>query len=151
MRLRCKIFTLGAFILLAAVAFANKHHELNGTWSLVPGQSNFAGGPDILYGTLTIDDREGNLYVSRNFDFDDNDHGMIAYEFSADGPEHSTIRQGKEFKTKGRWEGDVLKVTTVQDGHTTVERFSLTPDGNLMLVVHRDNAAPMTLMFRRIG
>lgn len=146
-----KFFTLCAVILLASAAFAHNHHALNGTWSLVPSQSNFGGGPEILNGTLTINDRQGNLSVSRNFDFEAGEHGVISHEFTADGPEHSTIRDGKEFRTKAHWDGDVLKVTTVQDGRTTVERFSLTPDGGLTLAVDRQNLAPLTLMFRRTG
>ena len=152
MRLPCgKIFTLSLVILLAAVAFAHNHHALNGTWSLIPARSNFGGGPEIQNGSLTIKDREGNLYVSRNFDVENSGHGLNSYGFQADGPEHSTIRDGKEFRTKAHWEGDVLEVTTVQDGRTTVERFSLTPDGSLILVVDRQDMAPLTLMFRRVG
>jgi hypothetical protein len=146
-----KIFTAASVMLLAFAAFAHDHHALNGTWILVPEQSNFAGGHEIDNGTVTINDREGNLYVSRNFGFEANDHRTISYEFSADGRVNSTIRNGKEFQSKARWEGDILKITTFQDGRTTVERFTLTPDGSLMLVVDRQNMAPLTLMFRRAG
>jgi hypothetical protein len=146
-----KIFTVGGVVLLAAAAFAHDHHALNGTWTLVPSESNFAGGQAIQNGTLTINDREGNIYVSRNFGFEDNDHRMISYEFSTDGKVNSTIRDGKEFRTKARWEGDVLRVATFRGGLTTVERFRLRPDGSLMLVVARQGMEPLTLMFHRIA
>ena len=145
-----KTCTLGALVLWAAAAFAHDHHSLNGTWTLVPSESTSAGEHVIQSGTLTINDREGNIYVMRNFNYEDSDHRIISYEFGADGPENSTVRQGKEMKTKAHWDGDVLKVTTLQDGRTTVERFSLTPRGGLMVVVDRDGMGPFTLMFRRV-
>jgi hypothetical protein len=146
-----KICTVGALVLWAAMAFAHNHRALNGTWTLLPSESNFAGQHEIQNGTLTINDREGNIYVMRNFSYEDDDHRIVSYEFGADGPENSTVRDGKVMKTKARWDGDVLKVTTLQDGHTTVERFSLTPRGNLMVVVDREGMGPITLMFRRAG
>ncbi len=142
---------VGWLVLSAAIAFAHNHHALNGTWILVPSESNFAGGHEFQNGTITINDREGNIDVSRNFTYEDGGHRMVTYEFGADGPENATVREGKEMKTKARWEGDVLKVTTLQDGLTTVERFSLTPSGNLMLVVDRAGMGPLTLIFRRAG
>ncbi|HTX40122.1 MAG TPA: hypothetical protein VME43_34120 [Bryobacteraceae bacterium] len=146
-----KTCIVGSLVLWAAVAFAHNHHALNGTWALVPSESNFAGQPQIQNGTLTINDREGNIYVSRNFSYEARDRRIISYQFSVDGPENSTVREGKEIKTKARWEGDVLKVTTVEDGRTTVERFSLAPSGGLVLVVDREGMEPLTLRFRREG
>ncbi len=146
-----KTCTVGSLVLCAAIAFAHNHHALNGTWTLVPSESNFAGQHEIQNGTLTINDREGNIYVSRNFSYEDSAHRIISYQFSVDGPENSTVREGKEIKTKARWDGDVLRVTTVQAGRTTVERFSFTPSGGLMLVVDREGMEPLTLMFRRVG
>jgi len=146
-----KTCAVGSLVLwVAAVAFAHNHHALNGTWVLVRSASNFAGEP-IQNGTLTINDRQGNIYVSRNFSYEDGDHRIISYEFGADGPVNSTVREGKEMKTKAHWEGDALKVTTLEDGRTTVERFSLTPDGSLMLVVDREGLEPLMLLFRRVG
>ena len=71
------------------------------------------------------------------------------YGFSTDGRENSSIHQGKAFKTKAKWDGDVLRVTTTENGSTTTERFSQSPDGSLMLVVERPEHRPVTLFFQR--
>ena len=68
----CRNFLTGAITLaiFSGLAFATNHHELNGTWQLVPARSEFHGEPAIQTGTVTINDREGNIYVQRNFNFD---------------------------------------------------------------------------------
>ena len=146
-----RICTVASLVLWAGLAFAHNHHALNGTWTLVPSESNFASGPQIQNGTLTINDRQGNIYVLRNFTYEGSDHGTVSYRFGADGRENSTVREGKEMKTKAHWDGDVLKVTTLDEGRTTIERFSLTSSGTLMLVVDREGLEPLTLIFRRAG
>ena len=40
---------------------------LNGTWTLVPAKSDFAGQPVVQTGTVTIHDQNGIIIVSRNF------------------------------------------------------------------------------------
>jgi hypothetical protein len=145
-----KIFlgcTLGLFLFAASVTAAN-HHNLNGTWTLEPTRSNFAGEPAIQTGSVTINDREHNITVTRNFNYD-GANKSYEYSFSTDGRENSSIREGKNFKSKAKWEGDVLRVTTTDNGATTVERFSLAPDGSLMLVVDRAEHRPVTLFFQR--
>ncbi|MGO4885940.1 MAG: hypothetical protein ACLP59_34725 [Bryobacteraceae bacterium] len=127
---------------------ASNHHDLNGTWVLIPEQSDFAGQTAINAGSLTISDRERHVYVSRTFSYD-GALGTVSYSSSLDGNENSTIHEGKTFKTKAKFTGGVLQVTTTQDGIPTVERFSLQPDGRLILSVERPGAAPMTLAFRR--
>ena len=65
----CKIF-LGSFailVLFAALAVAGNHHQLNGTWTLVPTESDFGGEPAIQTGTVTVNDREHNITVTRSF------------------------------------------------------------------------------------
>jgi hypothetical protein len=137
-----------ALVLFAASAIAANHHSLNGTWSLVPTRSTFDGEPAIQTGSVTINDREHNITVTRSFSYDGANESF-AYSFSTDGRENSSIHQGKAFKSKAKWEGDVLRVTTTDNGTTTVERFSLAPDGALMLVVERQEHRPVTLFFER--
>ena len=145
-----KIFlgsTLG-LVLFAASALANNHHRLNGTWILEPTRSDFAGQPSIQTGAVTINDREHNITVSRSFGYDGASESF-EYSFTTDGRENATIRDGKAFKSKAKWDGDVLKVTTIDNGATSVERFSLQPDGSLMLVVERPEHRQVTLFFQR--
>jgi hypothetical protein len=140
-------YTFGLVLFATAVIAAN-HHSLNGTWALEPTRSNFGGEPAIQTGTVTINDREHNITVTRNFNYDGANQSF-EYSFTTDGRENSSIHQGKSFKSKAKWEADVLRVTTIENGATTVERFSLSPDGSLMLVVDRPEHRPVTLFFQR--
>ena len=46
-------------LLFALSAFARDHSALNGTWTLVPAKSDFAGQPVVQTGTVTINDHQG--------------------------------------------------------------------------------------------
>jgi len=133
---------------VAIPASAGGHHFLNGTWVLVPTRSEFGGGPAIETGNVTINDRQGHIYVSRSFTYD-GALGTVSYNFSVDGSENSTIHEGKTVKCKAKWEGDVLQVTTTEDKIPTVERYSLTADGALRLTVERPSHEILTLTFLR--
>ena len=111
--LLCKTFLAGVttLVLFTVPVFAHDHKNLNGTWNLIPTRSDFAGQPAIETGTVTINDREHNIYVSRNFSYDGK-RDMFSYSFSTDGRENSTIHNGQAFKSKARWDGDVLKVVS---------------------------------------
>ena len=54
-------------LLFAVSAFARDHIALNGTWTLVPTKSDFAGQPVVQTGTVTINEREGIITISRSF------------------------------------------------------------------------------------
>ena len=142
-------FLVGAatFAMLAVCGWAAHHHELNGTWQLEPARSVLNGEPAIKSGTVTIRDREGNIYVSRNFDFDAADQSVTA-NFTTDAKNGATIKQ-LGLKSKPKWDGHVLTVTTDQGGITTVERFSLLDDGNMMEQVERMGHHPETFYFVR--
>ena len=149
MRISSSKFIVGAVLavtLCAVSTFARNHHSLNGTWTLIPTKSDFAGQTVIQTGAVTINDREGNISISRDFTYD-GASDTFTYSFSTDGRENSTIRDGKDFKSKAKWEGDTLKVTTTQGGATTLERFSLAPDGTLMLNAVLPDHKPITLVF----
>src|ERR1700682_2373187 len=144
----CKIFPISFLILVlfAASAFAANHHQLNGTWNLVPAESEFGGEPAIQTGSVTINDREHNITVTRSFSYDAADQSL-SYSFSTDGRENATIREGKTFKSKANWDDDVLRVTTPENNVTTVERFTLAGDNTMKLVVERGDHRPRTLVF----
>src|SRR5579872_2063439 len=57
-------------LLFAVSAFAHEHTALNGTWTLVPTKSDFAGQPVIQTGTVTINERQGDITVSRSFTYE---------------------------------------------------------------------------------
>lgn len=145
-------FLIGAIIVAIfatlgpALALAANHHELNGMWQLIPSRSQLNGEPAIESGTVTINDREGNIYVSRNFDFDASNR-RLATTFSTDARANTSIKE-PGFRSKSKWEGDVLNVTTTQNGITTVERYSLDPDGIMVLQVNRTGHQPETFYFQ---
>ena len=145
--MRC-LKTFAAAGLFVALAFADGRHNLNGTWTLEPTRSELAGEPALETGSVTINDRQHNIYVSRNFTYDGATQ-TTAYSFSTDGRENASIKDGKAFKSKAKWDGDVLRVTTVQGDETIVERYSLNPDGTLVLAVERKGPQPITLYFHR--
>ncbi len=137
-----------ALLLFAGLATAGNHHSLNGTWTLEPTRSDFAGQPAIQTGTVTINDRQHNIYISRNFNYDGAKESL-EYTFSIDGRENSSIHEGKNYKIKAKWDDDALKVTTTENGAVTVERYSVAPNGSLMLVVERPEHRVVTLFFQR--
>ena len=67
----CKSFLARAATLaiFAGCALAANHHELNGTWQLVPARSEFHGEPVMRSGVITIDDfvayREHHNFIFR--------------------------------------------------------------------------------------
>jgi hypothetical protein len=136
-----------ALALFAGYALAANHHELNGTWQLVPERSEFHGEPIIKTGSVTIADREGNIYVSRNFKFDGVNQSTSS-TFDTDAPARTSIKE-LGIRSKTEWKGDVLQVTTTRRGATTVERYSLSSDGIMVLTVDRPGHALETLLFER--
>src|SRR5579862_4804521 len=117
--------------LFAGYALAVNHHGLNGTWQLIPKRSEFHGEPIIKTGSVTIADREGNIYVSRNFTFDGVNQSTSS-TFDTDARARTTIKE-LGIRNKTEWKGDVLQVTTTRGGATTVERYSLSADGIMVL------------------
>jgi hypothetical protein len=134
--------------LFASALLAGNHSAMNGTWTLVPAKSDFGGKPTVQTGTVTIEDREGNVSVSRNFVYEGANESYF-YKDLIDGQRNATIKDGKEFKTKARWDHDVLKVTTTQDGATTVEAYSMGRDGTMTANVTRPDHTQFTLVFVR--
>jgi len=136
-------------LLFAFSAFAGDHSALNGTWTLVPTKSEFAGQPVVQTGTVTISDRQGVIVVSRSFKYEGATETFF-YNDSTGNSEHSTtIHTGKDLKTKTKWDHDVLKVTTTQSGAVTLESYSLATDGTMMVSVERPEHKPITLAFER--
>ena len=143
----CKSLLVAASIFLSAGVALAHHHELNGTWQLVPTRSQLNGEPAIQSGTVTINDREGNIYVDRSFSLEDGNRSVTT-SFSTDARAKTSIKQ-TGFKSKAKWEGNMLKVVTTNDGMTTIERYSLAGDGTLVLQVERSGRPSETLYFER--
>jgi hypothetical protein len=142
------LFLTTIAVLVGNAAFGSDHHALNGTWRLIPARSELAGEPMIQTGTITIDDRQHNISIMRNFNYEGLNQ-TVDYRFSTDGRENSSIHEGKGFKSKAKWEGNELKVTSTQDDVTSTERFNQSGDGTLMLVVERPGHRTITLFFER--
>jgi hypothetical protein len=136
------------FAIFAVTAIAREHKELNGTWSLIPTKSDFAGEPVIQSGTVTIFERQGNITVSRNFVYNGPDQNYF-YKYITDAPNNATIHADKDLKSKARWDHAVLEVTTTEGGATTEESYMLAEDGTLVVRVLRPGRAPINLFFER--
>jgi hypothetical protein len=147
---KCKTALKSFAILVSFSAFcwaSSSRHELNGTWSLVPAKCQFGGEPALQTGTVTIYDRENNVYVSESYTYEDAGRS-ISYSFDADAPRNASI-SAPNLKRKAKWDGNVLKLISTKDNATTVERFSLAGDGSLILTVDRPSHTPETLVFQR--
>ena len=135
-------------VLLGYSAFARDHSALNGTWTLVPAKSDFAGQPVVQTGTVTISERQGIIIVSRNFVYEGATETFFYHDLT-DSEDNSTIHSGKDLKSKTRWDRDVLKVTTTNYGAITVESYTLASDGAMTVNVVRPDRQPITLVFQR--
>jgi hypothetical protein len=121
---------------------------MNGTWTLVPAKSDFAGQPVVQTGTVTIADREGVIIVSRSFRYEGATETFF-YKDLTDAENNATIHTGKDLKSKTRWDRDVLKVTTTESGAVTLESYTLAADGTLLVSVVRPEHQAITLVLRR--
>jgi len=135
-------------LLFAFSAFARDHSALNGTWTLVPTKSDFAGQRVVQTGTVTIKDRQGIIIVSRSFVYEGATETFF-YSDVTDSEHNATIHTGKDLKSKTKWDHDVLKVTTTQSGSTTLESYTLAADGSMMVSVVRPEHKTITLVFQR--
>ena len=133
---------------LAFPVFAGEHGSLNGMWTLIPTKSDFAGQPVVQTGTVTINERQGNITVTRNFVYD-GANATYFYKDMVDSQRNATIHSGKDLKSKTRWEQGALKVTTTQNGAVTEESYVLGPDGNMTATVVRPGQQPITMVFTR--
>jgi opacity protein-like surface antigen len=134
-------------MLFASCAFAADHSALNGTWTLMPAKSDFAGQPVVQTGTVTIADREGIIIVSRSFVYAGAAETFF-YSDLTDSEHNATIRTGKNLKSKTRWDHGVLKVTTTDSGAITLESYALAADGTMTVNVVRPARKPITLFFQ---
>ena len=138
---------LGVVLALALPAWA--HPNLTGHWVLIPEDSTFRGQPATETGDITIEQRHGQLFISRHLNVD-GDAGGMAYNFSTDGHVNSTIHEGHEMKTKASWDGDTLKVRTTMHGEVTLEQYRISPEKDqLLLTVDTPDHQVSTLVFRR--
>ena len=135
-------------LLFAFSAGARNHSALNGTWTLVPAKSDFAGQAVVQTGTVTIDDKEGVIIVSRNFVYEGATDTFF-YRDVTDAENNATIHTGKDIKSKTRWDHNVLKVTTTRSGAITLESHALASDGTMTVRVAGPDSKPITLVFQR--
>jgi hypothetical protein len=137
-----------AILLFAFSALPRDRSALNGTWNLVPAKSDFSGQPVVQTGTVTISDRQGIIIVTRSFVYRGATETFF-YKDITDAESNATIHTGKDIKSKTRWDGDVLKVTTTQYGAVTVENYTLAADGHMLANVVRPDHSPIALVFER--
>ena len=135
-------------LLFAISAFAHDHSAFNGTWTLVPVKSEFAGQPVIQTGNVTISGEGDVIIVTRSFAYEGAGETYF-YKDMTDAENNATIHSGKDLKSKTKWDHDTLKVTTTQSGAITVESYSLAADGTMLASVLRPDHKPITLVFER--
>jgi len=145
-----KTYTLATLttLLFSFSAVARDHNALNGTWTLVPAKSDFAGQPVVETGTVTIHDQQGIIIVSRSFVYEGANETFF-YRDSIGSENNDTIHTGKDLKTKTKWDHDILKVTTTESSATTIESYTLAPDGTLVVAVVKPDRKPIALVFQR--
>lgn len=137
-----------SILLATGILLARGHTDLNGTWVLQPTESNFNGQAVMQTGTVTVNERNGDITVSRNFAYEGAQETFF-YKDMIDSENGATIHSG-DVKSKARWDHDVLKVTTTtQGGAVTVERYSLAANGSMMVSVDKPGSKPITLVFVR--
>jgi len=127
---------------------ARDHSELNGTWTMLPAKSDFAGQPVVKTGTVTIHDSDGDIVVSRSFKYEGATESFF-YRDSTDGEHGDTFHSGKDLKSKTTWEHNVLVVKTTQSGAVMIESYSLAADGTMIDSVTSPNHKPIILVFQR--
>jgi hypothetical protein len=135
-------------LLFTFSVFAYDHSFLNGTWTLAPAKCDFAGQPAMQSGTIMIAEKEGIIIIERSFVYDGATE-TVFYKDSIGTENRATIHNGKDLKTKTKWDHDVLKVTTTRPTGITVESYSLGPDGTLLVGVEKPVSKPITLVFQR--
>jgi hypothetical protein len=135
-------------LLFVSSAAARDHSALNGTWTLVPAKSDFAGQPVVQTGTVTIAARDGIIIVSRSFRYEGANETFF-YKDITDADNNATIHTGKDLKSKTRWDRDVLKVTTTEAGAVTLESYTLAGDGTMLVSVVRPEHKAITLVLQR--
>ena len=136
-------------MLFALALLGRDHKELNGTWTLVPTKSDFAGQPVMQTGSVTINEREGDITVSRNFAYEGANETFF-YKDMTDSENGATIKTSKDLKSKASWDHDVLKVKTTQSGVVTLETYMMNADGTKMTAtVTKPGAKTITLVFVR--
>lgn len=135
-------------LLFAPSVSARDHSLMNGTWTLVPAKSNFAGQAVVQTGTVTISSQDGIVIVQRNFVYE-GAADTYFYRDITDAYNNATVHSGKELKSKTGWDHDVLKVKTTREGAVTVESYSLAADGDMTAIVVRPDHTTFTLVFQR--
>ena len=103
--------------------------------------------PNSSRSTVTISAQDGIIIVQRNFTYAGATETFF-YRDITDAENNATIKTGKDLKSKTRWDHDVLKVTTLHEGITTVERYSLAGDGSMVLHVERTGRPAETQYFQ---
>jgi hypothetical protein len=136
-------------LLFTYSALAWDHSALNGTWTLVPASSDFAGQPVVQTGTVTINERQGVTVVSRSFVYTGTTETVFYSDSTGNSGNSTTVHTGKNLKTKTKWDDGVLKVTTTQSGAVTLESYSLAADGTMSVSVLRPEHHLITLVFHR--
>lgn len=149
MRSFCTILTVSVFaILLCSMPMlAADHDALNGTWTLVPAQSNFGSNPAIQAGKITISKQGDTTTVSRAFRYGDNGEEIFYRDMTQ--TQGAAPLTASDLKSETSWSGDMMKVDTVHGNTNVTETYSLAPDGNLVVTVAHGDQPPETLVFTR--
>lgn len=139
--------TVFAVLLCSMPMMAADHDALNGTWTLVPAQSNFGSYPAIQSGKITISNQGDTTTVSRSFKYGDNGEEVFYRDMTQ--TEGAPPISASDLNSQTSWSGDNMKVNTTHGNSNVVETYSMAPDGNLVVTVTHGNQSPETLVFTR--
>ncbi len=135
-------------LLFTCSAVAHDRSALNGTWTLEPATSDFAGQPVVQTGTVTISDHDGVIVVSRNFAYEGS--GETFFYRDSEGSENGSTIHTRNLKSKTKWDHDVLRVTTTLSGAVTVENYMLAEDGTMRVTIVKPQQKSITMIFKRM-
>jgi hypothetical protein len=144
----CKTFvvTVGLLVFFSGLAWAG-HHDLNGTWTLLPLRSTFNGEPEMTAGTVVINDFEDKISLAENFTYA-NPLQQATASFSISGRHNEKIRQG-DLEARAKWDHGTLEVDATENGVPQVELFNLLSDGTMMMTLERPGHPAVSLLFER--
>jgi len=118
------------FVIAAAAGMAMAANpDFSGTWKMDPDKSTFGPMPAPTSMVAKIDHKDPVLAVETT----QNDQTQTA-KYSTDGTETTNSMMGAEAKSKAKWEGKTLVVTSSIDAAQAkfITKYSLSEDGKTL-------------------
>ena len=124
---------------------ADAKPNLSGAWKLNVGKSDFGPLPGPTSRTLKIDHEDPSLKIAVT---EVKQQGEVSYQasYTTDGKENVNTNRGNTFRSKLKWDGDVLVIETkgtFAGGEVTARDKWTLSDGGKTLTIERHLASEM--------